>query len=118
MKNVITSPRLEIVTTLARAKSLSSFGSKILTYSRKAAKIKALINNAPEDKRDKLKTELVNLSRKIYSYLGDRKLVKSSIDLGSILNSKNKEKGGYFSIYRVGFRRGDSAPQAIVRIET
>ncbi|MCX7758561.1 MAG: bL17 family ribosomal protein [bacterium] len=118
MKNVITSPRLEIVTTLARAKSLSNFGSKLLTYSRKAAKIKALINNAPEDKKEKLKTELVNLSRKIYSYLGDRKLVKSSIDLGSILNSKNKEKGGYFSIYRVGFRRGDSAPQAIIRIET
>lgn len=115
-KNIIASPRLEIVTTLARAKSLSKFASKILTYCRKAAKIKSLINTAPEDKKEKLKTELVNLSRKIYTYLGSRKLVKSAIDIGSLLNSKNKEKGGYFSIYRVGFRRGDCAPQALIRI--
>lgn len=117
LKNLIKSPRLEIFTTLARAKALQRFGSKVLTYAKKAAKIKNLINNAPEDQKEKLKTQLVNLSRKIYEYVGDRSLVKSAIDIGSMINSKNKEKGGYLSIYRVGFRRGDAAIKALIRIE-
>lgn len=118
VKNIINSPKLEIVTTVARAKALAKFGSKLLTYSLKAAKIKNMVNNAPDEQKEKLKSQIVNLSRKIYQLLGDRKLVKSAIDLGSLLNSKNKEKGGYFCIYRVGFRKGDSAPQAIVKIDT
>ncbi|MFN3478266.1 MAG: bL17 family ribosomal protein [bacterium] len=117
LKNIISNPKLEIVTTTARAKALLNFASKIFTYSKKAAKIKNLINNAPEDQKPILKTQIINLSRKMYKYLGDRKLVKSMIDIGSILNSKNKEKGGYFSLYRLGFRRGDSAPQTLVKLD-
>ena len=115
LKSIISNPKFEIVTTLARARALSKFGSKVLTYCKKAAKIKSMINNLPEEQKPKFKRELVNLSRKIYTYLGDRKLVKSAIDLGTLINTK-KEKGGYFSIYRIGFRKGDSAIQALVRI--
>ncbi|MEN3015744.1 MAG: L17 family ribosomal protein [bacterium] len=118
LKSIISSPKLEIVTSIAKAKALSKFGSKVITYCKKAAKIKNLINNSPEEQKNTLKSKLVNLSRKIYQYLGNRKLVKSAIDLGTVLNSKNKDKGGYFSIYRIGFRKGDCCPQAIVKINT
>jgi len=117
LKNLILSPRLELVTTLARARALQRFGSKFLTYCRKAANLKMLINKAPEDQKQKLNNNLVNLLRKVYKVLGDRKLVKAAVDVGSLLNSKNIESG-YISTYRLGFRRGDAAPQVLVKIKS
>ena len=119
-KNIINSPKLEIVTTTARAKALVNYSSKYITFAKKAAKIKELLNNAPEEEKPKLRTQLVNFSRKIYSVLRDKKMVKALIDLGVVLNSAKKGEsgsvGGYFKIYRLGFRRGDAAPVALVKL--
>jgi len=119
-KNIINSPKLEIVTTISRAKALVNYSSKYITLAKKAAKIKELLNNVPEEEKPKLRTQLVNFSRKIYSVLKDKKMVKSLIDLGVVLNSAKKGEsgsvGGYFKIYRIGFRRGDAAPVALVKL--
>lgn len=119
-KNILNSPKLQILTTISRAKALVNYSSKYITFAKKAAKIKELLNNVPDEEKAKLRVQLVNLSRKMYSVLKDRKMVKALIDLGVVLNSAKKGEsgsvGGYFKIYKLGFRRGDAAPVALVKL--
>ena len=83
----------QIETTLPKAKDLRPFVEKILTIG---------------------KTDTLAAKRKVYSYLGDKKLVEKVFNvLGKRYQKRN---GGYVRILKSGFRFGDSAPKAIIEL--
>ena len=83
----------QIETTLPKAKDLRPFVEKILTIG---------------------KTNTLAAKRKVYSYLGDKKLVEKVFNvLGKRYQKRN---GGYVRILKSGFRYGDSAPKAIIEL--
>ena len=83
----------QIETTLPKAKDLRPFVEKILTIG---------------------KTNTLAAKRKIYSYLGEKKLVEKVFNvLGKRYQKRN---GGYVRILKSGFRYGDSAPKAIIEL--
>ena len=82
-----------IETTLPKAKDLRPFVEKILTIG---------------------KTNTLAAKRKVYSYLGDQKIVEKVFN---ILGKRyQKRNGGYVRILKSGFRYGDSAPKAIIEL--
>ena len=83
----------QIETTLPKAKDLRPFVEKILTIG---------------------KTDTLAAKRKVYSYLGDKKLVEKVF---KVLGKRyQKRNGGYVRILKSGFRYGDSAPKAIIEL--
>ena len=83
----------QIETTLPKAKDLRPFVEKILTIGK--------TNNLASKKR-------------VYSYLGDKKIVDKVFNvLGKRYEKRN---GGYVRILKSGFRYGDSAPKAIIEL--
>ena len=83
----------QIETTLPKAKDLRPFVEKILTIG---------------------KTNTLAAKRKVYSYLGDKKLVEKVF---TVLGKRyQKRNGGYVRILKSGFRYGDSAPKAIIEL--
>ena len=83
----------QIETTLPKAKDLRPFVEKILTIG---------------------KTNTLAAKRKVYSYLGDQKIVEKVFNvLGKRYQKRN---GGYVRILKSGFRYGDSAPKAIIEL--
>ena len=83
----------QIETTLPKAKDLRPFVEKILTIG---------------------KTNTLAAKRKVYSYLGDQKIVEKVFNvLGKRYQKRN---GGYVRILKSGFRFGDSAPKAIIEL--
>ena len=83
----------QIETTLPKAKDLRPFIEKILTIG----------------KKDTLASK-----RKVYSYLGDKKIVDKVFD---VLGKRyQKRDGGYVRILKSGYRYGDSAPKAIIEL--
>ena len=83
----------QIETTLPKAKDLRPFVEKILTIG---------------------KINTLAARRKVYSYLGDKKLVDKVFQ---ILGKRyQKRNGGYVRILKSGFRYGDSAPKAIIEL--
>ena len=90
-KSLITHEQIE--TTLPKAKDLRPFVEKILTIG---------------------KTNTLAAKRKVYSYLGDKKLVEKVL---KVLGKRyQKRNGGYVRILKSGFRYGDSAPKAIIEL--
>ena len=90
-KSLITHEQIE--TTLPKAKDLRPFVEKILTIG---------------------KTNTLAAKRKVYSFLGDKKLVEKVF---SVLGKRyQKRNGGYVRILKSGFRYGDSAPKAIIEL--
>ena len=81
----------QIETTLPKAKDLRPFVEKILTIG---------------------KTNSLSAKRKIYSYLGNKKLVDKVFNV--LAKRYQKRNGGYVRILKSGFRYGDSAPKAII----
>ncbi len=80
-----------ITTTLAKAKEMRRFAERIVTYGKK---------------------DSVHARRLAYSFLGSRTLVKKLFDeIGPKMMDRN---GGYTRVLKTGFRRGDSAPMAII----
>ena len=83
----------QIETTLPKAKDLRPFVEKILTFG---------------------KTNTLAAKRKVYSFLGDKKLVEKVF---KVLGKRyQKRNGGYVRILKSGFRYGDSAPKAIIEL--
>tara|TARA_B100001248_G_scaffold69967_1_gene49483 strand:+ start:1516 stop:2073 length:558 start_codon:yes stop_codon:yes gene_type:complete len=83
----------QIETTLPKAKDLRPFVEKILTIG---------------------KANTLAAKRKVYSYLGDPKIVEKVFNvLGKRYQKRN---GGYVRILKSGFRYGDSAPKAIIEL--
>ncbi len=83
----------QIETTLPKAKDLRPFVEKILTIG---------------------KTDTLAAKRKVYSYLGDKKLVEKVF---KVLGKRyQKRNGGYVRILKSGYRFGDSAPKAIIEL--
>ena len=83
----------QIETTLPKAKDLRPFVEKILTIG---------------------KTNTLAAKRKVYSYIGDQKIVEKVFNvLGKRYQKRN---GGYVRILKSGFRYGDSAPKAIIEL--
>ena len=82
----------EINTTLPKAKEMRRYVERLITYGKK---------------------DTVHSRRLAYSFLGDRDLVKKLFDeLGPAFTDRN---GGYTRVLKAGFRKGDSAPMAIIQ---
>ena len=85
-KSLITHEQIE--TTLPKAKDLRPFVEKILTMGK---------NNCVASKR------------RVFSYLGDKKIVDKVFNV--LAKRYKKRNGGYIRILKSGFRYGDSAPK-------
>ncbi len=83
----------QIETTLPKAKDLRPFVEKILTIG---------------------KTNSLAAKRKVYSYLGNKKLVDKVFNV--LAKRYQKRNGGYLRILKSGFRYGDAAPKAIIEL--
>ncbi len=82
----------QITTTLAKAKELRGYVDRVVTYG---------------------KNDTVHSRRLAYSVLGDRTLVKKLFT--EIAPAFAERQGGYTRVVKAGFRRGDSAPMAIIQ---
>ena len=82
----------QITTTLAKAKELRGYVERVVTYG---------------------KTDTVHSRRLAYSVLGNRTLVKKLFT--EIAPAFATRQGGYTRVVKAGFRRGDSAPMAIIQ---
>jgi len=82
----------QITTTLAKAKELRGYVDRMVTYG---------------------KQDTVHSRRLAYSVLGDRTLVKKLFT--EIAPAFQDRQGGYTRVIKSGFRRGDSAPMAIIQ---
>ncbi|MBP7205547.1 MAG: 50S ribosomal protein L17 [Candidatus Cloacimonetes bacterium] len=82
----------QITTTLAKAKELRGYVERVVTYG---------------------KNDTVHSRRLAYSILGDRTLVKKLFT--EIAPAFAGRPGGYTRVLKAGFRRGDSAPMAIIQ---
>lgn len=91
IKSMIISPKGRITTTLAKAKSLRGYVERLITYGKK---------------------DTVASRRQAYSVLGNRTLVKKLFD--ELAPSMADRQGGYTRVLKTGFRKGDSAPMAII----
>lgn len=91
VKSMIVSPQGRIETTEAKAKSLRSYVDRLITYAKK---------------------DSVASRRLAYSVLGNRTLVKKLFeDVAPLMADR---AGGYTRILKTGYRKGDSAPMAII----
>ncbi len=82
----------QITTTLAKAKELRGYVERVVTYG---------------------KNDTVHSRRLAYSVLGDRSLVKKLFtEIAPAFEGRN---GGYTRVIKSGFRKGDSAPMAIIQ---
>jgi large subunit ribosomal protein L17 len=82
-----------ITTTLPRAKELRSFAERLLTHAKKdSLHARRLVARVVHDKE---------VLRKVFSTLGPRYADRP---------------GGYTRIYKLGFRKGDSAEMAIIEL--
>jgi len=85
-----------ITTTLPKAKEMRRYVDRVITYG---------------------KANTVHARRLAYSVLGDRDLVKKLFD--EVAPVFATRPGGYTRILKAGFRKGDSAPMAIIEfVET
>jgi len=91
IKSMIISPKGRITTTLAKAKSLRSYVERLITYGKK---------------------DTVASRRMAYAVLGNRTLVKKLFD--EVAPAMMDRQGGYTRVLKAGFRKGDSAPMAII----
>lgn len=91
VKSMIVSPKGRIETTEAKAKSLRSCVERLITYAKK---------------------DSVASRRLAYSVLGNRTLVKKLFD--EVAPQMQDRNGGYTRVLKTGYRKGDSAPMAII----
>lgn len=91
VKSMIISPQGRIETTVAKAKSLRSYVERLITYGKK---------------------DTVASRRLAYAVLGNRTLVKRLFE--EVAPQMLDRVGGYTRILKTGFRKGDSAPMAII----
>jgi large subunit ribosomal protein L17 len=91
VKSMIISPQGRIETTVTKAKSLRSYVERLITYGKK---------------------DSVSSRRLAYSVLGNRTLVKKLFD--EVAPQFQDRSGGYTRVLKTGFRKGDSAPMAII----
>lgn len=91
VKSMIVSPKGRIETTEAKAKSLRSYVDRLITYAKK---------------------DTVASRRLAYSVLGSRTLVKRLFE--EVAPQMKDRQGGYTRVLKTGFRKGDSAPMAII----
>jgi len=82
----------QITTTLAKAKEMRRYVERVVTYG---------------------KNDTVHSRRLAYRVLGDRTLVKKLFtEIAPTFQDRN---GGYTRIIKAGYRRGDSAPMAVIQ---
>ncbi|PKN80336.1 MAG: 50S ribosomal protein L17 [Candidatus Cloacimonetes bacterium HGW-Cloacimonetes-1] len=93
MRNLVKSLVIygRLTTTLAKAKEMRRFAERVVTYG---------------------KQDTVHGRRLAYSVLGSRTLVKKLFD--EIAPAMMDRNGGYTRVLKAGFRKGDSAPMAII----
>ena len=108
----------EIVTTEAKARALRPTVEKIITCGKKGyvADYPAVVKKS-RDGDDEAKKEVaksVHLRRQVNAFLYDRDVVNKVFN--EIAPRYKDRKGGYTRILKVGFRRGDATPMAIIQL--
>ncbi len=91
VKSMIVSPNGRIETTVTKAKSLRGYMDRLITYAKK---------------------DTVASRRLAYSVLGNRTLVKRLFE--EVGPQMQERQGGYTRVLKTGYRKGDSAPMAII----
>lgn len=91
VKSMIVSPNGRIETTVTKAKSLRGYVDRLITYAKK---------------------DTVASRRLAYSVLGNRTLVKKLFE--EVGPQMQERQGGYTRVLKTGYRKGDSAPMAII----
>ena len=108
----------EIVTTLAKAKAVKSHAEKMITLAKKGqvADYKAVAKKAKEGDAEAAKTiaRSLHARRQVRSFLYDDAVVRKVFEVTA--PKYQTRNGGYTRIVRVGFRRGDAAPMAIIQL--
>ena len=93
----------KVVTTLAKAKAIKPIVEKMITLGKKV-----------HEYRDTDVHKTLHYKRQIFSYIKTRKA--ANILFNDIAPSMSKREGGYTRIIKLGFRKGDGAPQALLEI--
>ncbi len=93
----------KVVTTLAKAKAVKPIVEKMITLGKK-------VNEYKEQQPDKA----LHYKRQVFSYLKTRK--SATILFDEIAPKFQERNGGYTRIVKLGFRKGDGAPQALIEI--
>jgi large subunit ribosomal protein L17 len=93
LKNLVSSlvEHGRINTTLTRAKEMRSIAERMITHAKK---------------------DTVHYRRQVYKVLQNRTLVKKVFD--EIVPQMADREGGYTRVLKNGYRKGDSAPMAII----
>lgn len=93
----------KVVTTLAKAKAIKPIVEKMITLGKKV-----------HEYRDVDVHKTLHYKRQIFSYVKTRNA--ANILFNDIAPTMSKREGGYTRIIKLGFRKGDGAPQALLEI--
>lgn len=108
----------EIITTLAKAKAVKSEAEKMITVAKRARlsdhhDVFAKAKSGDAEAAHKLALNM-NAHRKMAAYIYDKDVVKRVFD--EVAPRYEKRPGGYTRIIKIGHRRGDAAPMALIQL--
>jgi large subunit ribosomal protein L17 len=107
----------EIVTTLAKAKAVRSKAERVITIAKNGRLTDPGLHKKAKDgdtEAKKLVAKYVHCRKQLTKHLYDQDVAKRVVD--EIAPRYEKRNGGYTRIIRIGFRRGDASPMAIIQL--
>ncbi|MBQ7529415.1 50S ribosomal protein L17 [bacterium] len=122
LRNMATSLLREeqIETTVTRAKEVARFTENILSWARKAVAIEdSFKGEADSEEYRQNRADALACKRRVFRHISDHEV---GLDIFNVLARRYAERhngnkcGGYVRVIHNGFRKGDGAPMAIVKL--